>query len=247
MLKKLLLAVIILLPTAIGAQTASKDETDNTKYLEEVVVEANRGWVEDGKIVFVPTKKEKQLANSAATLIQSMSLPILRVENGAIKTTNGRDVTIYINGRPADEVDLATFWPKHAQRVEYMENPQEGEYAGNRNVVNFVMTDYEIGGITKINGIQEYPLSGHYNVASKFVYKSSFTLGALVYANFTDYNMNRSTGTETFRNLYYNGRFHDVIKNEEEVRGATKNHGVSGAIVQKYFTQKFGCMHQLKF
>lgn len=243
----ILLAVIVMVQATVHAQTASSEETDNTRYLEEVVVESRRGRVEDGKIVFVPTKKEKQLANSAVTLIQSMSLPILRVENGAIKTANGGDVKIYINGRPADEVDLATFWPLHARCVEYMVNPQEGEFAGDRNVVNFVMTDYEIGGITKINVIQEYPLSGDYNVASKFVYKGSFTLGALVDANFTDYNMNSSSGAETFRNLYYNHMFYDEIKNEEKVSGATKNHGVSGAIVQKYFTQKFGCMHQLKF
>ena len=242
----ILLVGILLFYTAVYARGASTDEVDNTKYLEEIVVEAKRGWVEDGKIVFIPTKKEKQLSNSAASLIQSMSLPILRTEDGSIKTINGNDVKIFINGRLASDVELATFWPKHAQRVEYMVNSQDGNYAGYRNVVNFVMIDYEIGGITKIDAQQEFPLSGAYSVASKFVYKSKFSLGAIVNTEFSDYNINISSGWEIFRNVYYNQQFYDEIKSEEKVNNATKNHGISGAIVQRYVSKMFGCMHQFK-
>ena len=147
------------------------EQSASEKHLQEITVMAERGWIEDGKIIFLPSKSEKNLSNSPATLIESMHLPMLKVKNGEITSMSGDNVAIYINGVKANQNDLATFWPKLAKRVEYIENPTDAKYQGNLYVVNFVMTEYEAGGITRGSIDLQTPSYGRISVASKLVYK----------------------------------------------------------------------------
>ncbi len=63
----------------------------------------------------------------------------------------GGAVTIFINGNPADDTDLRTFWPQNAIRVEYIQNPDDPKFRGATNVVNFIMKEYTFGGLTKLD------------------------------------------------------------------------------------------------
>ena len=148
-----LYAFVILAACALPmrAETAAADTVATE--LKEVVVKSERAWVEGDKIVFIPNKREKNLSNSPASLVQKMNIPTVMVDEGSdvIKSTTGKTVVVFINGKRAQDTDLATFWPKQAKRVEYMVNPKDPCYEGNEFVINFVMSEYEVGGVTRIN------------------------------------------------------------------------------------------------
>ena len=117
----------------------AQDSTTVSHELKELVVKNKRAWVEDDKVIFVPNKKEKNLSNSPATLLEAMHLPMLKVTNKTISTLGGEAVALFINGAPMSETDLATFWPSRILRVEYIPNPNDPQYAGAKHVINFIL------------------------------------------------------------------------------------------------------------
>lgn len=150
---------------------AGAEDSIPAKELNEIVVVGDRGWVENGKIIFIPSRKEKQLANSPETLIKSMHLPMLKEKDGAIISLSGETVTIFINGIKADKIDLSTFWPKDAKRVEYLESPSDPKFEGAKHVVNFIMAQYTVGGVSKLDANQNIPGFGYYSASTKLVHK----------------------------------------------------------------------------
>lgn len=181
-----------------------------TKDLNELVVTAKRGWIEDDKIVYIPTKTEQKLSNSPETLIESMHLPMLIVKDGSITTVSGETVSIFINGNPANATDLATFWPKQAKRVEFMRNPSDAKFQGAQNVVNFIMQEYEVGGVTKAEVYPAIPNKISGKVSSKLVYKKlqlGLKAGVGNQINNRDYTQKYST----YKDLYYKNTYYDTI------------------------------------
>ena len=164
-----------LTPFILQAQEANDSVKENK--LKEIVVKGERAWIEGEKAVFLPTKREKNLAKDPASLVRNMAIPTVIVTGNEIRSIAGTPVTIFINGERADNIDINTFWPKQTKRVEYLENPSDPTFEGASAVLNFVMTDYEAGGVTKIDLEQQFPNSGDYYVASKLAYRR-MTFGA---------------------------------------------------------------------
>lgn len=150
--------------------TESENDVKTTT-LQELVVTSDYAWVDGEKFVFVPRKNEKNLATDAISLIENMHIPVLYVDKGNIKSRTGGSVSIFINGVPADDMDMSTFWPKNALRVEFMESSPDPKFEGKHNILNFIMKDYALGGLTKLRGRQVIPNEGSYEASSKFVYK----------------------------------------------------------------------------
>lgn len=147
------------------------NDSIRTDSLHEIEVIGQRRWIENGIINIIPTKKQKHLSNSPASLIGNLHLSFLKEKDGNIVNMAGQSVTIYINGEKANEIDISTFWPSQVKRIEYIENPTDPIYEGNAAVVNFTTSKYLFGGITRLNLIQRVPNYGYYNAASKFAYK----------------------------------------------------------------------------
>lgn len=226
---------------ADNASQALPDSTPSEKHLQEIVVTAERGWVEDGKVVFLPSKSEKNLANSPASLIESMHLPMLIVKDNTITSLSGQPVAIYINGIPADKTDLATFWPKLAKRVEYLENPAEGKYRGNARVINFVMAEYAVGGVSKGDIGLKTPRYGSFNAASKLVYKK-MSFGASVLGNsWKDDSDSRQV--ESLKNLYYDGIHHDLITRDLDKTSSEHTRYLEAAINARFKNGSFIATH----
>ncbi len=131
--------------------TTAADNDNKTTTLKELVVTGENAWFEGNKAVFVPRKNEKNLAIDAVSLIDNMGTPLLYVKENQIMSRTGGAVTIFINGNPADDTDLRTFWPQNAIRVEYIQNPDDPKFRGATNVVNFIMKEYTFGGLTKLD------------------------------------------------------------------------------------------------
>lgn len=223
-----------------------KVENDSAKVtqLEELVVKSERTWFEGDKLVCVPSKREKNVSNSPETLIQSMAIPMLKVNNGKVSDVQGNDVVYYINGVKATVSDIASFWPKDALRVEYMRNPADPKYEGAPAVVNFVMHEYETGGVTKLWGYQSYPIVGIYEVSSKLVYKN-MTYGAVFNGHYNDKGKYKSENFEEFKDIFYNGDHYNSISHGYNDESQSKSHSIDAAVNARYKDSKFEATHTL--
>lgn len=194
----------LLAPSAKALQNAPTE-------LKEVVVVGKNAWFEGEMVVFRPTKQAKNLATDATSLVERMHTGILRTDQGTIQTMNGRNVNIFINGVPADEMDLATFWPKNAVRIEYMETSDDPRYMGATCILNFVMKEYTAGGLTKIDADQTFPGKGDYTLSSKLV-QGAMTYNAMLRGGYTrDHRMGNGR-EEVYRDIWYDGMLHDEVR-----------------------------------
>lgn len=225
---------------------ARADDSIPDVQLGEVTVKAERGWVEKDKIVYIPTSSEKKLSNSAETLIESMHIPMVIVRDGAVLDRNGNQIPFFINGEPATQTDLATFWPKEALRVEYLENPSDPKYQGVPVAINFMMRDYSFGGVTKTNINQQIPLSGRYSVASKLVYKK-MTFGSLLEGNYGHNKDGERNGTTIYRDIFFNGVHYDDITREEHETEDERGGGLGYTFNAKYTAKNVIINHSISF
>ena len=209
------------------------DDSIPAKELSEVVVEGKRSWIEGEKVVFIPTKKERNHANSMESLLQNMNMPVLKAsQEGALVDINGNAISYYINGIPVSEIDAKTFWPKDAKSVEYYANPSDPKYGGKKAVINFVMTKYKAGGVGVVKGDQSTTPSGTYQAATKVKYKR-MNYGAWFYGNYHRYKTYNDQDIE-YRNLYYDNIFYDKILNHALDTAEVKTDFISAGIEANY-------------
>jgi len=232
----------IILVSVICFVSAAADDSIAVRQLEDLVVTGDRCWIEDNVVNYIPTKKEKRLSNSPASMIKSMHLPILRERDGSIVNAYGEGVEIFINGERATEIDIAAFWPKDVKRVQYVENSRDPRFEGARYAVNFITTRYKLGGVSKIDLFQKIPTNGFYTLSSKLAYKK-MSYGVL--ASYSYYRDNRSeTTAETeYDDIYYSGDFHDRILRTEQERRTERENNLSLAFNAKYTGSKFYATH----
>lgn len=151
---------------------AEKEDSLRTQNLQEVVIEGKTAWADGNKLMFIPSKPDKRLSNSIESLLQRMSMPVIRIIDGQIQNTKGRSVTVYVNGVKADNMDYATFWPKQTVRVEYVEYPSDPRFNGEACVVNIVTKASQYGGVAKLNARQEIKNTGKYEGATKLEHRT---------------------------------------------------------------------------
>lgn len=239
-------AFVIMCLIAIGCADAKADDSIPTTTLKELVVEGENAWVEDGKAIFVPTKKEKKFANSPASLISNMNIPMLREKNGTVTTISGQAITYFINGVRAEGIDLATFLAKDAIRLEYMESPKDPRFEGCKYVVNIIMTEYKIGGVTAINATQNIPNSGIYNLSSKLQH-DKMTYGARVYSMYNRDHLGGKDNTTTYRNLFYNGVHYDSISNIANQHNYSRSESLMATVNARYQTKNLVATHTIGY
>lgn len=222
---------------AADASVKEKQDSIATTELQEVIVTGDKAWIKDGVINVIPSKQEKKLSNSPETLIESMHLPFVQVKEGKITSISGHPVDLYINGEKASEIDVATFWPKQVNLVQYMENPKNAKFAGSAYVINFNMVEYKVGGVTRVDGRQKFPNSGDYKAASKLV-KGKMTYGVMFDGSYSrDHSTSRS-GETTYKDLFYGGRHYDEITRSEESRSYSRNDDLRFAAEAAYRTER---------
>lgn len=238
-MKQLAYILCLLGGTMLPAGAIAAEQTDSvspTVDLEEIVVKGERAWIEGNKAVFIPSKKEKNLANDPATLVDKMNIPTVYVENGMIKSLRGTNIPIFINGIEAEGIDLSTFWPKNAIRVEYIDHPTDPIYKGYTCVLNFVMQEYSFGGITKINADQTFPNNGDYDVASKLVYKD-MTYSVKLRGQYSRNHSSHSTGEDNYNDIWYNGDFYENIKRQFNSNSFSRSEGADASFSARYLKQ----------
>lgn len=240
---KLSIYITLLNLTLCHFITLSQDSIP-THQLNEVIVLGDRGWIENGIICYIPTKTEKKLSNSPATLIKSMHLPFLKEKDGSIVSMAGEILPIFINGIKADNIDLATFWPNEVKRVEYIENPTDPSYGGVHIAVNFVMTHYEVGGISKINLFQKIPNNGYYTGSSKIEYKK-MTYGILFSGDYYRDHRSDMSGETIYKDIFYNNEPYEVLNRYEDNHSFNREESIRLALNTRYLTDNKRITHTI--
>ncbi|MDE6294828.1 MAG: hypothetical protein K2M03_02055 [Muribaculaceae bacterium] len=214
----------------------AEDNDTTAVNLQEYIVESKNAWIEKDRAVFVPTRKEKNRANSVETLLSSMNMPYIKVDGELMKDLRGESVSVFINGQEATGVELSTFWPKDVIRVEYLSNPSDPKFKNKRAVVNFIMPVYSVGGVTKFNTEQSVtPYSSYYMASSKLAYKS-MTYGASIYYRPTNYSYTDDE-YEQYRDIWYNHKKYDALTNKNKGETKSKGNSVNAAFNAIYFKE----------
>lgn len=226
----------------LGADFVRAEDTIPEHQLDELIIVGERGWVENGYINIIPTKQEKRLSNSPATLVRAMHLPFLKEKDGEIVGMSGESVSIFINGEKAESIDIDTFWPREVQRVEYIENPSGPAYEGAKVVLNFIMARYETGGVSRVNLFQRVPNNGRYSASSKLVYRK-MTYGAMISGNYYRDHRTSMIGETEFRDIFYDGIRYDRILRSEDNSGFNRDEGIRCAVNARYATDRTRMTH----
>lgn len=230
---------------AMSISQAWGDDSIPEINLQELEVRGERSWIsEDGTINIIPSRKEKRLSNSPASLIESMHIPLLKTNGETIETVSGEPVTIFINGQRAEEIDLASFWTSDVKTVQYMEIPKMSEFEGTRNVVNFIVKKYAAGGVCRTDVCQKIPNYGNYGSSAKLTYKK-MTFGAMFKGIYWREHRASSTGETTYSDLFYDGIHYDEITAIENSRRYERRDIINCAFNARYSTPDFYATHTL--
>jgi len=232
--------------TQIDKNDSVLADTVKVTDLQNLEVVGRRGWFEPGKAVFIPSKKEKNRANSPETLVESMNIPILKVVDRSIQTLSGIPVTVFINGRKADEIDSQTFWPKNAQKVEFLEHPSDPRYEGVDYAVNFIVTEYSAGGVTKFDGHQMIPNSGNYSASSKVGFKN-MTIGVLLSGGFRSDHLKDEWGENQYKDLYYNDTHYNNITESFDSHSWSHNYRLGASMNMTVNFKKWRMTHNIAY
>lgn len=222
--------------------TETDEEGAKTTELQELIVKSEYAWFEDGKAVFIPRKKDKNLSNSIISLIDRMGTGILRTDQGGITTIDGQSVSIFINGVAVDALDEATFWPKNAMRVEFMQSSNDPLYQGKQNILNIVMKDYVAGGLTKFNASQEFPNNGSYSVSSKLVW-GKMTYQAIFKGGYSRDHLSGDERTESYDDVWYGGSHYDNISHYEKSDDFNRSNDIYGGFTARYRDSRIIATH----
>ena len=139
----------------------------------EAIVSTSRTTLTNGKIIKIPSKKEKEHASDAVSLLKQMGLADLNVDlNKGIIKNSVKNVAIYINNMPATMEEAFALPTNEVVRVEYHTHPQ-GEFMGVDYLVNFITRSPKHGGLLMGSITQNEEVSGIYRLTYKMYHKKS--------------------------------------------------------------------------
>lgn len=192
--------------------------------LREVAVEADRQFFTDEKLVVIPDKQVKKISNDATSLLRNMAIGNVWVSpTGSISTPAGDGYAIFVDYLPASGSDMSNMMTANVSRVEVYEYPRDPRFGGARYVINFITQQYEYGGYTRVNGMQDFAPaeSGNYNVFSRFAYKR------MTYDVTAGYNYSRTRHNLSESEMNYTLSDGVITVKRDIIESMSKNHGVS--------------------
>lgn len=128
--------------------------------LSEVTVSGNRITRVDNHLLIIPDKASVKHSFSAYQLLDNLMLPGLDVipQSGIVKLL-GCDVSLYIDGQPADYSLVKNLRSRDIAKIEYHDVPT-GRYSQDYAAINFITKKYKFGGYVNLDVQQNI---GHLN------------------------------------------------------------------------------------
>ena len=141
--------------------SAQNDTVPKTQELQEIIVEPTNQYVSANSATYIPTRRQKNSAADAVSLLSHMAIPQIDVNpaDRTVKTATGKDIAIYIDFIEATAQDLEGMRTADVKKVEYLLYPQDPRFRGAQYVINFIMQKYEWGGYTKLSGEQSFSVN----------------------------------------------------------------------------------------
>ena len=158
--------------------------------LNTLKVESDNAHLYSDRSVYIPTQRQKNAAQTAGDLIESMAIPQLRTTADGVKTNTGQPVNYYIDFIPATQAELTGMRIDDVKRVEYYDFPSDPRFQGDPHVINFIMQKYEYGGYMKGIYYENFVASRQVNGYAKMQYKNmtyDWAGGAFNYKNGDNY------------------------------------------------------------
>lgn len=195
-------ALLIFCFVAFYITTGAEEPTDSAqaKELREVVVSARLQRTTATVSTYIPTRRQKNSAQTGTELLGHMAIPQLGLVSGnTVSTSSGQTVDMFIDYVPATEQDLSGMRMADVKTVEYYDYPQDPRFLGKAHVINFVMQKYEYGGYVKAYA-NEFLISnsGQLNLFTKFQYRK-MTYDLAVGGWYSDNDHLSSATVETYR------------------------------------------------
>ena len=239
--------------TALCLSTAASAQSDTipeTRELQEITVESANQYVSASSSTYIPSKRQKNSAADAVSLLSRMAIPQIDVNpaDRTVKTSTGKEIAIFIDFNEATSQDLEGMRTADVRKVEYLLYPQDPRFRGAQYVINFIMQKYEWGGYTKLNAEQSFSVNETTGaVYSKFSYKKmTFDLYANEYHTTSRHAGSKSTEHFSFTDLYGNGPC-DINRYSQPVstRSLSNTNGISFRAV--YSSGKTRISNRLSF
>jgi len=188
---------------------SQKTDSVDAKALPDLHVEADSHLFTPGKSVYTPSKRDKNIATDALSLLRHMSIPQLIMQQGSIASASGAPITYFINGIEATSEDLTGMLVRNVRKVEYLEYPSDPKFHGAPCVVNFIVQEYLFGGYTKLSsGGQVIGIADFYETLF-----SKFTYGRMTYdLSFSPRNYSINHGGMESEEIYHPGTEDEVIR-----------------------------------
>lgn len=198
--------------------------------LAEVTVTAGHMNRVNNHLSIIP---EKILVKHAATgyqLLNNLMLPGINVDvfDGIVKLY-GHDVSLYINGQPADYRMIQNLRPKDVQKIEYHDAPV-GRYATDFAAINFITKEQRTGGYVTLDVQQTIGgyLDGKYNGFSKI------NNGNTSYYVFAGYNLKSAAADTETKNEAFELQSSNIIRDFKSLTGRNRNHGEYGQFTMQH-------------
>ena len=195
--KKFLLFMFSGIVLSVNAQT---DTLPDIHELNEVIVKAQNQRVSADSSIYIPSKRQKDSAADAISLLSQMAIPQIDVNplTQSVKTVTGKDIKIFIDYVPALPQDLEGMVPSDVKKIEYLSFPKDVRFHGAEYVLNFIMQKYEWGGYTKLNLNQSFSIyQTKGSIYNKFIFKK-MTFDFFADENYASSHHNGSKTMEHF-------------------------------------------------
>jgi hypothetical protein len=196
---------------------------DNNQ-LGEVMVSAGYLTRVDGYLQIIPEKTLVKHSNTGYQLLNNLMLPGVSVDafDGLVKLY-GHEVSLYINGQPADYRMVQNLRPKDVRKIEYHDAPV-GRYSTDFAAINFITKEPDAGGYITFDAQQTIGgyLDGKYNGFSKI------NRGGTSYYLFAGYNLKSAASDRMVKEENFKLQSMSIDREFDSSHGRNRDHGGYG-------------------
>lgn len=196
----------------------------NDNELAEVTVSA--GYINrvNGHLQITPEKTLVKHAASGYQLLNNIMLPGVEVDPfDGIVSLYGHQVSLYINGQPADYRMIQNLRPKDVREIEYHDAPV-GRYSTDFAAINFITKEQNTGGYVTLDAQQTIGgyLDGRYNGFAKI------NNGQTSYYIFSGYNLKNAVADKVVKTEGFRLQSTTVDRFFNSTGGRNRDHGGYG-------------------
>lgn len=228
---------LLLVPTvsAIAAEPADSVAADSiaARNLREVTVTAKNVYKVTDGYAFVPSKTVKKTSFDVKQMISRVPLSNVIVGfDGEITDIKKNEAKYFIDSKPVSQEEVKALLNKDVERIEFLNNPSDGAFLGEKFAINIVTRQTVYGGYMTVSAGQRFfQPYGSYYLSGKFVGSEKWSLMAI-----GGYNYSKETGSHGTQTIKYDledhvtGEMVHVDRISQKTGSLMRHNSWSGAV-----------------